>query len=247
VKQRIICRVCDRSYVHRKDYRHIEGVPDPLCIPCSDRMKVGNKELRASPDEDGHYRQQCFRCFKVKRDDEYLPPRARPNGRGFVDDRAVCLACARQRRRITDARRRRPAWEFIKSYKDGKPCLDCKIEWPYYVLEFDHREPENKSYTISNMASTHWREKDWPEISEEIAKCDLVCRNCHVIRSHGRGNRGAKRIYHPSDEDITVCSGMSAETSPVAPSEAIVLHEEDGVIPEPTQLQQLCLFDLDRL
>jgi len=179
----------------------------------------------------------------MKRDDHFYAPTGKDSNR--KERKAICLACSRQRHRMIDAVRRKPVWEFIKSHKDGKSCHDCGIDWPYYVLEFDHRDPTEKSFTVSVMINSHWREEKWPIIAEEIGKCDLVCRNCHVIRGHGRGNRGAKRKYHPSDEDIEVCSGLSANTSPVAPREVIVLREIEGSVPEPPSIQQLSLFDLD--
>lgn len=209
-KVRVVCRICERSHSPRRDYIEVEGWSmTPLCPGCAEDMYQRNEQARNEVDEDGHFRLTCFKCFSVKRDDEF----------GIVKGkRSCCLVCNRQRRRITDSLRRRPVWEFIKSFKDGTPCHDCGLDWPYYVLEFDHREPEKKSFTVSAMVNSHWREKDWGGISDEIAKCDVVCRNCHVIRSHGRGNRGQRRTYDPSDEDIDFDSGLSAPTSSVRPS-----------------------------
>ncbi len=63
----------------------------------------------------------------------------------------------------------------------NKPCADCGICYPFYVMDFDHREGTEKSFHVSQM-------KRWPlkTILLEIAKCDVVCANCHRIRSHNR-------------------------------------------------------------
>lgn len=73
--------------------------------------------------------------------------------------------------------------EIIREYKSG-PCADCGIQYPYYVMDFDHRQGEDKVINLAN-ASRMTRSK----ILEEIAKCDAVCSNCHRERTHKRKNR----------------------------------------------------------
>ena len=69
---------------------------------------------------------------------------------------------------------------LIKKVKESRPCADCKKKYPYYVMDFDHREDKlfniGGCYTNTGMA----------KLKEEINKCDLVCSNCHRIRTHGR-------------------------------------------------------------
>lgn len=59
--------------------------------------------------------------------------------------------------------------------------MDCNIEYPYYVLDFDHVRGK-KVENISNMAKHY----TWEEILKEIKKCELVCSNCHRIRTFKR-------------------------------------------------------------
>ena len=68
--------------------------------------------------------------------------------------------------------------EFINGLKDV-PCADCGERYPPYVMQFDHRA--GKVDNLSSMAS-HKTEK----ILAEAAKCDIVCANCHAIRTHCR-------------------------------------------------------------
>lgn len=62
-----------------------------------------------------------------------------------------------------------------------QPCKDCNREYPYYVMQFDHIG-EDKVANVSRLLRTH----GWPEIEKEIAKCEVVCANCHAIRTHNR-------------------------------------------------------------
>jgi hypothetical protein len=69
--------------------------------------------------------------------------------------------------------------EFLNSLKD-KPCTDCGVKYPPYVMQWDHIS-NDKKYTISSIASASME-----KILAEIAKCELVCANCHAIRSYER-------------------------------------------------------------
>lgn len=71
--------------------------------------------------------------------------------------------------------------EFLVSLKN-KPCADCKVQYPPYVMDFDHAEGSYKEYVVAWMPARFGRKK----ILAEISKCDLVCSNCHRIRTHER-------------------------------------------------------------
>jgi hypothetical protein len=75
---------------------------------------------------------------------------------------------------------------YLKEIKEKNPCMDCKIWYPYYVMDFDHvrgRKHKNVSELIDSLSKK--------KIDEEIAKCEVVCSNCHRIRTH---NRRVKRV-----------------------------------------------------
>ncbi len=63
------------------------------------------------------------------------------------------------------------------------PCSDCKKNFPHYVMDFDHTGEHPKIRNISRMVSCGVALK---KIFAEIKKCDLVCSNCHRIRTHER-------------------------------------------------------------
>src|SRR6266700_1137161 len=65
------------------------------------------------------------------------------------------------------------------------PCMDCGMQWPPYVMEFDHVPERGPKLFMVNSKATS-RSYSLAELREERAKCDLVCRNCHAIRTHIR-------------------------------------------------------------
>ena len=69
--------------------------------------------------------------------------------------------------------------EWIYKLKTETPCADCKQHFPPYVMEFDHRVPAEKRWDIS-----HIYHKSPVTIKAEIDKCDIVCSNCHQIRTY---------------------------------------------------------------
>lgn len=59
------------------------------------------------------------------------------------------------------------------------PCMDCGVSYPYYVMDFDHRDPNTKNREVALMLT--W---STATLLQEIEKCDIVCANCHRIRTH---------------------------------------------------------------
>jgi transcription elongation factor Elf1 len=68
----------------------------------------------------------------------------------------------------------------LKEIKEASGCVDCGEE-NHIVLDFDHLK--DKKYNISRMIHDGF---SWAAIKKEIAKCEVVCANCHRIRTHLR-------------------------------------------------------------
>ncbi len=71
--------------------------------------------------------------------------------------------------------------QYLRDLKTKTPCVDCGINYPYYVMDFDHVRGV-KQCNVMELVSTLSKKK----IDEEIAKCEIVCSNCHRIRTHMR-------------------------------------------------------------
>lgn len=68
----------------------------------------------------------------------------------------------------------------ISAIKESSGCTDCGIQNPV-LLDFDHLR--DKKYNISRMVHDGF---SWAAIKKEIEKCQVVCSNCHRIRTHDR-------------------------------------------------------------
>lgn len=90
--------------------------------------------------------------------------------------------------------RKRRAWllSMYRAFK-LKPCADCGGTFDPVCMDFDHRLGEVKLFTIGNSNGARSVES----ILGEIAKCDVVCANCHRIRTFRNRNHAdtcAKRL-----------------------------------------------------
>src|SRR5712664_3535912 len=76
------------------------------------------------------------------------------------------------RLRATMARyRRHKAW--VDAYKLKKGCVECDYRmWPE-ALDFDHKNPKKKSFSISQKL--YWSIE---RLRAEIVKCVVRCANC---------------------------------------------------------------------
>lgn len=64
----------------------------------------------------------------------------------------------------------------------SKPCLDCGKSYPWYVMDFDHVRGD-KVIVLSEAAHKHL---SISRLEDEMAKCDVVCANCHRERTFQR-------------------------------------------------------------
>jgi hypothetical protein len=81
---------------------------------------------------------------------------------------ALAKARVRNRTYVTEAKK--------------KPCVDCGICYPFYVMDLDHVRGEK----IGNVGTMVGQGIALGHIQAEIDKCDVVCANCHRTRTHER-------------------------------------------------------------
>lgn len=135
---------------------------------------------------------KCRRCKKEKPRSEFSKNKSKKNGLG-----SYCLACHRklardwyeknkQYKRRDSIKRQAVKRERARKFvlKNLTECVDCG-ETNKVVLEFDHVTGK-KVAGISYMTSNGYKIE---EIEKEIAKCEVVCANCHRIRTAKRNKK----------------------------------------------------------
>ncbi len=133
---------------------------------------------------------RCGSCKEIKPLEEYY--KSQRSKSGYQSWCKPCKKVADKELYKTSARRRQLQSErnvlatnknkaLLKDLLLKNSCKDCGTS-DWRVLEFDHVRDKKKS------VSTLVRTTTWPRVLEEIAKCEIVCCNCHRIRTMERGN-----------------------------------------------------------
>ncbi len=138
---------------------------------------------------------KCYRCGELKPVEGFS---WRRKAKGQRD--SFCRPCrsaygkehyaAHKQRYIDQAQRvkeklRRERTLLLIGYFKTHPCIDCGEDDPV-VLEFDHLG--EKRFNIGHAIAG----RNWQSILDEMAKCEVVCANCHRRRTSQR--RGALRV-----------------------------------------------------
>lgn len=129
---------------------------------------------------------KCTKCGFNKPLEEF-------NRRGSNGHQAWCKLCVKTydksrydanptRYTATKATRRRELAAWVWDLKKDKPCTDCGVIFHPAAMQWDHIS-NDKAIDIANTAGSSWSRK---RILEEISKCELVCANCHHIRTFYR-------------------------------------------------------------
>lgn len=72
--------------------------------------------------------------------------------------------------------------EYIREIKEKHPCVDCEQFYHFSQMDFDHVKGHKKN-NLSKYANSSVSIKT---IKDELAKCELVCANCHRLRTWKR-------------------------------------------------------------
>jgi len=72
---------------------------------------------------------------------------------------------------------RKRRWEMIFEYFGGRKCQDCGVASEHPIYDLHHRDPSEKDFSIGALIR-----KKWAALEPEVAKCDLLCSNCHRVR-----------------------------------------------------------------
>jgi hypothetical protein len=91
----------------------------------------------------------------------------------------------REQTRRTSARQRSLVRRTIEAAKDC-PCADCGQRFPTLVMDLDHVRGV-KEFKVSEAVARAYGVK-MERLRAEIAKCDVVCANCHRLRTAKQGH-----------------------------------------------------------
>ena len=83
---------------------------------------------------------------------------------------------------------------YIEEHKKTHPCERCGFA-DYRSLVFHHRDASTKSFELSQ--GPH---RSYAQIDAEIAKCEVLCANCHEAHHYDEGTGGKRPKKYIWDE-----------------------------------------------
>jgi len=163
-----------------------------------------NADYKIFYENNSEIEQICKICNKTKKLSEFL------NHYTFRYFCNVCHAALVQKHRKDrpdlEKKRRfknfRTSADHIKSQKVGRPCLICNGSFPPCAMDFNHLDHSTK---ICNIAQLYGKSKE--RIDAEIAKCELICANCHRDKTQSEGHlipTSKNRKYKSEIVDTTI-------------------------------------------
>lgn len=142
-------------------------------------------------------RERSLRCFRNQGSNPKRPKKG------------ICKTCEKKymqdyylknkeaiKKQATEFRvaRKKDLIEYVNQQKD-RPCADCKIKYAPWVMQFDHVK-DTKVASISAFVRAAVSLED---LRSELAKCELVCANCHAERTHKRAIKNSPALVQQVD------------------------------------------------
>ena len=80
--------------------------------------------------------------------------------------------------------------KVIHRLKSLYRCKDCDRRYAWYVMEFDHVPERESRRTQARRFVNAGQCSELSELRSELKLCDLVCANCHRVRTFERNQQG---------------------------------------------------------
>jgi hypothetical protein len=192
-------RSLELARVRIRQHGTVEFLRELRSRPCAD---CGNRFAPHQMDFD--HRDGATKRFRLTSGAAMLTPPA-----VLIEEAAKCdVVCANCHRLRTQRRhaarpaptgeplralaRKRESWRAQARLLDhlrDRPCADCGGCFAPCAMDFDHRDPRSKRAAVTRMIGR----AGTPRILDEVAKCDIVCANCHRLRTFVRRSTGSVR------------------------------------------------------
>ena len=104
-----------------------------------------------------------------------------PNDR--IGTHTGCSECA-EKKKLQKATLQAKMREYVFAYKLEKGCADCGYNQHSAALHFDHLPGTVKSDNVAHML----QRSGMKTLQNELAKCEVVCANCHAVRTWNRSH-----------------------------------------------------------
>jgi hypothetical protein len=131
---------------------------------------------------------ECTRCKETK-NENCFPKSSRDKTKTYNQ----CIICRRKLIKTHYENNKNDYYERVKLRREdfcrylnelkSNPCTDCGRSYGFWVMHYDHLDPDKKLMDVSGFKG---RSCNIKKLLQEISKCELVCANCHADRTYKR-------------------------------------------------------------
>jgi hypothetical protein len=170
--RRVPCGDCGGGFEpHQMDFDHRDPTTKSFALMTGRAMLMSDEKLLA----------EVAKCDVVCANCHHLRTRRLWDGQ----PRKGKFSSPSQARRLKEWRAQA---DLLAQLRDVA-CADCGQKYLAVVMEFDHRDPSENRWTVSRMIGRATN----AEIEAEATKCDIVCANCHRMRTYRRRESAGER------------------------------------------------------
>lgn len=168
--RRVHCDDCREMFPpHMMDFDHRDPSTKLFALAAGHALLISRSKLIAEVDKCDVV---CANCHALRTYASLMDRRRRSTPEQWAPGKSPYIERKRAHWRASAA--------MLNEIRDV-PCVDCGRRFPPCVMQFDHRDPATKKYVVSRMIT-----RAHATILEEVAKCDIVCTNCHRDRTYKR-------------------------------------------------------------
>ena len=96
----------------------------------------------------------------------------------YIDRQRPAYTCRQCDRDIAN-KRKRISRAYVAQYKLDKGCERCGYNKTHYALDLCHIDRETKTHCYKTNRSAYNQNWAPKRLEEELAKCKVLCSNCH--------------------------------------------------------------------
>ena len=131
------------------------------CLECNIEKKMSEFSWKKKPKT---RQARCKLCYRKKRNEWYRTHKS-------AEVKTIKAYIYKRRKEIK---------KWFDNYKSTTSCSKCP-ENRIQVLQFHHLDPSQKDINLSLASRNGWSIE---RIQKEIAKCSILCANCHIMEHH---------------------------------------------------------------
>ena len=139
------------------------------CWSCDGTYPATTEYFHRDSSKSGGLHGSCKVCTRIRKQKwaKGNPEQVRLHAQRYAEGHPLPVSPPKINRKAENKR-------YIWSVKESGVCVGCTENRPE-VLQFHHRDPETKTFAISEAKS-----RPLDEVKAETEKCDLMCGNCHL-------------------------------------------------------------------